>query len=79
MNDFYVSKVERVNNDRMRRQSGALIQDHQNILNIVQDFDDLASYEKEFELISYCKKLSDRNSRSDDYKVREDNADLLKE
>ena len=63
----------------MRRQSGALIEDHRNILQIVQDFDDLAAYEQEFELISYCKKLSDRNSRADDYKVREDNADLLNE
>ena len=78
MGQEWEKKLERVTANRMHSQSICIIQDHQRIHQIVLDFDDLLQYEQESSLISYCLKLSDFNSRLDDYKQRSDNSDLTK-
>ena len=51
----------------MRRQSQFTINDHQNIVQIITEFDSLADFEKPENLIKFCKKLSDSTSRAKDY------------
>ena len=57
-------------------QKASATEEHQNIHKICLEFDDLSEYEKEFELISYCLRLSDYNSRAKDYDQRADNSSL---